>query len=106
MVCRSEKRFLIVTGKIKRTFIFEDLFEGTLNQIKKFFFLLLDYGVIYIARIFIDQNIFFLDLSYTVSYYLMARDLTAVRQEVNNLDSSVVMQVLEFAMNLALYGLS
>ena len=30
--------FLIVTGKIKRTFIFVELFEGTLNQIKKFFF--------------------------------------------------------------------
>ena len=40
MVCRS---FLIVTIKIKRTFIFEDLFEGMLNQIKEFFFFL-DYG--------------------------------------------------------------
>ena len=54
---------------------------------------------------FIDQNIFFLDLSNTVSKYLMTRDLTAVRQEVNNLDSSVVVQELELAMNLALYGL-
>ena len=35
----------------------------------------------------------------------MTRDLTAVRQEVNNLDSSVVVQELELAMNLALYGL-
>ena len=34
----------------------------------------------------------------------MTRDLTAVRQEVNNLDSSVVVQELELAMNLALYG--
>ena len=33
----------------------------------------------------------------------MPRDLTAVRQEVNNLDSSVVVQELELAMNLALY---
>ena len=29
----------------------------------------------------------------------------AVRQEVNNFESSVVVQELEFAMNLALYGL-
>ena len=35
----------------------------------------------------------------------MTRDLTAVRQEVNNLDSSVVVQELDLAMNLALYGL-
>ena len=35
----------------------------------------------------------------------MTGDLTAVRQEVNNLDSSVVVQELELAMNLALYGL-
>ena len=37
--------------------------------------------------------------------YLMARDLKAVRQEVNNLDSSVVVQELELALHLALYGL-
>ena len=35
----------------------------------------------------------------------MTRDLTAVRQEVINLDSSVVVQELELAMNLDLYGL-
>ena len=35
----------------------------------------------------------------------MARDLTVVRQAVNNLESSVVVQELELAMNLALYGL-
>ena len=35
----------------------------------------------------------------------MIRDLTAVRQEVNNFDSFVVVQELELAMNLALYGL-
>ena len=29
--------------------------------------------------------------------------LTAVRQEVNNLESSIVEQELEFAINLALY---
>ena len=50
----------------------------------------------------IDQNIFFLHLSYTVPKYLMTLDLTAVRQEVNNLDSSVVVQELELAMNIAL----
>ena len=33
----------------------------------------------------------------------MTRDLTAVRQEVNNLDSSAVVHELELAMNLALY---
>ena len=54
---------------------------------------------------FIDHIIFFLDLSYTVSKYQMTRDLTAVRQKVINLDSSVVVQELELAMNLALYGL-
>ena len=30
--------------------------------------------------------------------------LTAVRHEVNNLESSVVVQELELAINLALYG--
>ena len=35
----------------------------------------------------------------------MTRDLTAVRKEINNLDSSVVVQELELAMNLALCGL-
>ena len=59
----------------------------------------------YFARIFIDQNIFFPDLSYTVSQYFMTLALMAVRQEVNNFESSVVVQELEFAMNLALYGL-
>ena len=47
MVCRSEKRLLIVTGKIKRTFLFEGLIEGPLNQIKKAnqeVFLLSNYG--------------------------------------------------------------
>ena len=33
----------------------------------------------------------------------MALALMAVRQEVNNFESSVVVQELEFAMNLALY---
>ena len=31
--------------------------------------------------------------------------LIVVRQEVNNLESSVVVQELDFAINLALYGL-
>ena len=35
----------------------------------------------------------------------MTRDLTALRQEVNNFDNSVVVQELELAINLALYGL-
>ena len=54
---------------------------------------------------FIDQNIFFPDLSYTASQYFMTLALMAVRHEVNNLESSVVVQELEFAMNLALKGL-
>ena len=33
----------------------------------------------------------------------MTRYLTAVRQEVNNLDNSVVVQELGLALNLALY---
>ena len=45
------------------------------------------------------------EVSYTVSQYLMTWDLIAVRQEVDNLESSVVVQELEFAINLALYGL-
>ena len=35
----------------------------------------------------------------------MTLALMAMRQEVNNFESSVVVQELEFAMNLALYGL-
>ena len=35
MVLRSEKCFLIITGKVKLTFF---LIEGPLNQIKKFIF--------------------------------------------------------------------
>ena len=36
----------------------------------------------------------------------MTRFLTAMRHEVNNLESSVVVQELEFAVNRALYGQS
>ena len=35
----------------------------------------------------------------------MALALMAVRQEINNFESSVVVQELEFAINLGLYGL-
>ena len=59
----------------------------------------------YFARFFIGQNIFFPDLSYKGSQYVMTLALMAVIQEVNNFESSVVVQELEFAMNLALYGL-
>ena len=51
----------------------------------------------------IDQNRFLLDLSYTFSQYLITCFLTAVRHEVNNLESSVVVQELELAINLALW---
>ena len=54
---------------------------------------------------FIDQNQFLFEVSYTVSQYLITCDLIAVRQEVNNLESSVVVQEIESAINLALYGL-
>ena len=50
----------------------------------------------------IDQNRFLPDLSYAFSHYLITSFLTAVRHEVNNLESSVVVQKLELAMNLAL----
>ena len=40
-----------------------------------------------------------------VSQYLMTLALMAVRQEVNNFESSKVVQELEFAKNLALYCL-
>ena len=59
----------------------------------------------YFARIFKDQNIFFPDFSYTISQFFMTLALMAVRQEVNNFEGSVVVQELEFAMNLALYDL-
>ena len=59
----------------------------------------------YFTRSFIDQNMFFSYVSYTVSQYFMTLALMAVGQEVNNCESSVVVQELEFAMNLALYGL-
>ena len=38
MVFRSETSFPIGTGKIKCTFILLELFEGSSNQINKFFF--------------------------------------------------------------------
>ena len=44
-----------------------------------------------------DQNRFLPDLSYTFSQYLITCFLIAVRHEVNNLESSVVVQELEFA---------
>ena len=58
----------------------------------------------YFTRIFYRPELF-PDLSYTVSQYFMTLALMAVRQEVNNFESSVVVQELEFAMILALYGL-
>ena len=52
----------------------------------------------------IDQNRFLSDLTYTFSEYLTTCFLTAVRHEVNNSESPVVVQELEVAINLALYG--
>ena len=56
----------------------------------------------HLARILYCPNQFLFEVSNTVSQYLMTLDLIAVRQEVN-LESSVVVQELEFAINLALY---
>ena len=50
------------------------------------------------------KTIIFPDRSYTFSQYLITRILIAVSQEVNNLEHSVVVQTLELAINLALYG--
>ena len=52
-------------------------------------------------EVYIDQNQFLFEVSYTVTH--MTLDLIAVRQEVNNLESAVVVQELELAINLALY---
>ena len=52
----------------------------------------------------IDQNRFLPALSYIISQYFILRVLTAVKHEVNNLESSVVLQELELAINLALSG--
>ena len=49
----------------------------------------------------IDQNRFLPDLSCTFSQYLITI-LTAIRHEVNNLESSVVVQEQGLAINLAL----
>ena len=49
-----------------------------------------------------DQKRFLPDLSYTFSQYLITCVLTAVIHEVNNLESFVVVQELELAINLAL----
>ena len=47
-------------------------------------------------EVFIDKKQFLFEVSYTVSQYLITRDLIAVRQEVNTLEISVVVQELEF----------
>ena len=122
MVCRSEKRFLIITSKVKITFL---LIEGLLNQIKK----LSNCEVMlcvnlqhykwanssprnlylwftkYFTRFFYKPEHIFPDLSYTVLQYSITFALIAVRQEVGNFKSPVIVRELEFAMNLALYGL-
>ena len=61
----------------------------------------------HLSRFLIDPNQFLFEVSYNVSQYLMTLDLIAVRQEVNNLEISVVVRKeLVFTMiNLALYGL-
>ena len=51
-----------------------------------------------LTELLIDQKRLLRDLSYSFLQYLM----TSVRNEVNNLESSVVVQELEIAINLAL----
>ena len=51
---------------------------------------------------FIDQNRFLPDFSKTLSQYFITCLLMPVRHEGNNLESSVVVQELEFAINRAL----
>ena len=51
---------------------------------------------------FIDQNRFLPDLSKHLSHYLITCFLMAVRYEVNSLESSVVVQELEFVISRAL----
>ena len=60
----------------------------------------------FVIVVFPDHThlLFLPDLSYTFSQYLITCLFTAVRHEVNNLESSVVVQELELAINLALYG--
>ena len=48
-------------------------------------------------ELLIDQNRFLPDVSYTYSQYLIT-SLTAVSHEVNNLESSVVVQKQELAL--------
>ena len=50
----------------------------------------------------IARDRFLPDLSYTFSQFLITYFLTAVRHEINSLESSVVVQELELAINLAL----
>ena len=52
----------------------------------------------------IDQKRALPDLSLTFSQYLIIGFLIVVRQEVSNLDSSVVVHELKLAINPALYG--
>ena len=60
----------------------------------------------FVIVVFPDHThlLFLPDLSYTFSQYLITCLFTAVRHEVNNLESSVIVQELELAINLALYG--
>ena len=97
MVCRSEKLRLL--GNV--VYKVEKIISGQTCRLVTYTFQFTKY----FTRLFYRQNIFFPNLSYTVSQYFMTLALMAVRQEVNTFGSSVVVQELEFAMNLALYGL-
>ena len=56
----------------------------------------------FVIVVFPDHThlLFLPDLSYTFSQYLITCLFTAVRHEVNNLESSVIVQELELAINL------
>ena len=58
----------------------------------------------YLIRIFIDQSIIFLPFIHCL---IVPDDMRfdSIEAKVSNFESSVVVKELEFAMNLALYGL-
>ena len=56
------------------------------------------------SEFLIEEKRFLPDISYAFLQYLIACFLIAVRQNVTNLESSVVVQELELAIYLALYG--
>ena len=67
------------------------------DQVSNFIAIMLIFCPLFLALIFFSGR--------SCLSYFMTLALMAVRQEVNSFESSVVVQKLEFAMNLVLYGL-